>query len=266
MKVLRIDTVDAGWTAAARAMLGQVNDGKSVRLGTLFGFDLCALGATGQPIGWESLRSAWQGLSQWARDDFTETSALYLIERGLIKEPLIGRGLKARYRTARYPMSAELGLLLWARESPAFVVATHQAPRIPPVTYFQVQGSNAIVEEVLELADGGSVQEPLAILYHYRLLSQASDPRRPRPAGTASPDQLLRLCRGRRAGSMPAGHPGQQRGSPRRRAADLGLPQRARADQRRERPRDRMGRHARFPASMTRPASSRRGWSGRGPG
>lgn len=174
MKVLRIDTGDAGWLTEARAMLGQVNDGDSVSLGTLFGFDLCVLGATGQPIGREALRSAWQGLGQWAQDDFTETSALYLIERGLIKEPLIGRVSRARYRTARYPMSAGLGLLLRARESPAFIIATHQEPRIPPVTYFQLQGINAVVEEITEQADGDGAQDPLAVLHHYRLLSQAS--------------------------------------------------------------------------------------------
>jgi hypothetical protein len=71
-----------------------------------------------------------------------------MFHRGLVKDQPPGRGVKALFFPACYKLSAELGLLLGARKSPALIIATHHESRTPAVTYFQPRGTTAIVEEV----------------------------------------------------------------------------------------------------------------------
>jgi hypothetical protein len=161
---------------AARALLDQLDDSDVLSLGVLSGAELCVLGGTGHPVCWEPLRSAWQQLDQTEREQLAETSTLGMAHRGLVKDQPTGRGVKALFFPACYKMSAELDLLLGARKSPALVIATHHESRTPAVTYFQPQGTNAIVEEVPDRADhdiAGAGQSPLDVIFSYRLLTRA---------------------------------------------------------------------------------------------
>lgn len=173
---IRIDAADAGYPPEARALLDSLDDSTFISLGVLFGTDLCALGATQHPTCWEPLKSAWQQLDGNERDRLTHSSAQALRDRHLIIEPSPGRGVEALIMPPRYRVGAKLRILLSARESPAFVIATHHESRTPEVTYFQPPGTGAIVQEIPERADGtdpGSSRSPLDVMFSYRLSTQA---------------------------------------------------------------------------------------------
>jgi hypothetical protein len=173
---MNIDTADAGNSDGARALLDQIEDNNVLSLGVLSGAELCVLGGTGHPVCWEPLRSVWQRLDQREREQLAESSTLGMSRRGLVKDQPPGRGVKALFFPACYKMSAELDLLLGARKSPAFVIATHHESRTPAVTYFQPQGTSAIVEEVPDRADHrntGAARSPLDVIFSYRLLTRA---------------------------------------------------------------------------------------------
>ena len=66
----------------------------------------------------------------------------------LIRDQPPGRGVEALIFPACYQLSAELGILLDARTCPARIIATHHESRTPAITYFQLRGAGAIVEEI----------------------------------------------------------------------------------------------------------------------
>ena len=171
-----IDVAAAGQTAEARALLDRLDDSQVISLGVLSGADLCMLGAVGHPVCWEALRRAWRGLDQKEREHLAESSTLGLLHRDLIKDQPPGRGVEALIFPACYQLSAELGILLGARTSPARIIATHHESRTPAITYFQPQGASAIVEEIPERVDNGapgSPRSPLSVIFSYRLLTPA---------------------------------------------------------------------------------------------
>jgi hypothetical protein len=171
-----IDVTEAGRTAEARALLEQLEDSEVISLGVLSGAELCALGATGHPVCWEALKSAWRRLGQREREHLAETNTLGMLHRGLIKDQPPGRGVEALLVPASYKLSGELGVLLGARTSPALIIATHHESRTPAITYFQPQGASAIVEEIPERADDGTPgtpRSPLGVIFSYRLLTPA---------------------------------------------------------------------------------------------
>jgi hypothetical protein len=172
---MQIDTADVGFTVEARALLDQLDDSMVVSLGVLSGVDLCVLGAAVHPVCWEPLNSAWQQLSQKARERLAEISTLRMLHRGLIKDQPPGRGVEALIFPACYQVSSELGIVLGARKSPALVIATHQESRTPPVTYFQAPGTSAIIQEIPERADAssGPARSPLDLMFSYRLSNRA---------------------------------------------------------------------------------------------
>ena len=56
------------------------------------------------------------------------------------------------------------------------MIATHHESRIPAVSYFQLSGTSAIVQEIPERADNdglGSPRSPLDVIFSYRLSNQA---------------------------------------------------------------------------------------------
>jgi hypothetical protein len=172
----RIDMAEIGSTAEARALLDQLDDGKVISLGVLSGADLCALGATSHPVCWEALKSAWRRLGQKEREHLAESGLLGMVHRDLIKDQPPGRGVEALIIPASCKLSAELGILLGARTSPALIIATHHESRTPAITYFQPQGASAIVEEIPERADTsapGTPRSPLDVIFSYRLLTPA---------------------------------------------------------------------------------------------
>jgi hypothetical protein len=172
----RIDVREVGRTAEARALLDRLDDSKVISLGVLSGADLCTLGATWHPVCWEALRGAWCRLDEKEREHLTETSALGMLRRELVKAPPAGRGVEALIGPASYKPSAELGLLLGARQSPALIIATHHESRTPAITYFQPQGVGAFVEEIPERVDNGMPgppRSPLNVIFGYRLLTPA---------------------------------------------------------------------------------------------
>ena len=172
----RIDVAAAGQTAEARALLDRLDDSGVISLGVLSGADLCTLGATGHPVCWEGLRSAWGRLDAKEREHLAESSTLGLLHRDLIKDQPPGRGVEALIFPARYQPSAELGILLHTRTRPARIIATHHESRTPAITYFQPRGASAMVEEIPERVDNGasaSPRGPLSIIFSYRLLTPA---------------------------------------------------------------------------------------------
>ena len=172
----RIDLAEAGRTAEARALLDRLDDSEVISLGVLSGTDLCVLGATGHPVCWAGLKSAWGRLSEKEREQLAETSALGMFHRDLVKNQPAGRDVEALFASDSHTMSAELGILLGARQSPALIIATHHESRIPAITYFQPQGSRAIVEEIPERADNGipgTSRNALGVIFSYRLLTPA---------------------------------------------------------------------------------------------
>lgn len=117
-----------GPTAETGSLLDRLDDGKVISLGVLSGAELCALGATEHPVCWGALRGAWWKLDQKERAHFVETSALSLLHRDLITDKPPGRGGAALPAATAYQLSAELGVLLGARMSPALIIATHHVP------------------------------------------------------------------------------------------------------------------------------------------
>jgi hypothetical protein len=173
---MHIDTADAGRTMGARALLDQLDDSKVASLGVLSGAELCVLGGPGHPVCWGPLKNAWRQLDQMEREQLADTSTRAMFRRGLVKDQPPGRGVKALFFPACYTLSAELGILLGARQSPALIIATHHESRTPAVTYFQPRGTTAIVEEVPDRADNGiagAARSPLDIIFSYRLLTRA---------------------------------------------------------------------------------------------
>jgi hypothetical protein len=173
---MHIDTANADGTLEARALLDQLDDGEVVSLGVLSGADLCLLGGTEHPVCWDALKGAWRQLDQKEQEQLAANRTLSMIHRGLIKDQPAGRGVKALICPACYKVSPELAILLSARKSPAFVIATHHESRTPAVTYFQPQGTSAVVEEIPERADertAGPARSPLDVIFSYRLLTQA---------------------------------------------------------------------------------------------
>jgi hypothetical protein len=172
----RIDVAGAGQTAEARTLLDRLDDGGVISLGVLSGADLCTLGATGHPVCWEALKGAWQRLDAKEREHLAESSTLGLLHRDLINDQSPGRGVEALIFPACYQLSAELGILLGARTCPARIIATHHESRTPAITYFQLQGGSAIVEEIPERVENGapaSARSPLGVIFSYRLLTPA---------------------------------------------------------------------------------------------
>jgi hypothetical protein len=170
----RIDVAAAGQTAEGLALLDRLDDSEVVSLGVLSGADLCALGATGHPVCWEALGSAWGRLDEREREHLAESSTLGLLHRDLIKNQPPGRGVEALIFPACYQLSAELGILLNARARPARIIATHHESRTPAITYFQLRGGSAIVEEIPERVENGasaSHRTPLGVIFSYRLLT-----------------------------------------------------------------------------------------------
>jgi hypothetical protein len=125
---MRIDTDDVG-PVAGTALLDHLGESKMLSLGVLSGAELCALGGTGHPVCWDALRDAWQQLALEERERLTATGTARMLRRSLIKEQPPGRGVRALFFPASYKMSAELSVLLGARESPASVIATHLESR-----------------------------------------------------------------------------------------------------------------------------------------
>jgi hypothetical protein len=173
---MRIDVAEAGHTAEARALLDRISESQVISLGVLSGADLCTLGATGHPVCCEALKNAWRRLGQRERERLAETSTLGMLHRDLIKDQPPGRGVEALFVPASYQLSAELGVLLGARTSPALIIATHHESRTPAITYFQPQGASVIVEEIPERVDIGSAgtsRSSLGVIFSYRLLTPA---------------------------------------------------------------------------------------------
>ena len=172
----RIDVAAAGQTVEARALLDRLDDSEVISLGVLSGADLCMLGAAGHPVCWEGLGRAWRGLDQKEREHLAESSTLGLLHRDLIRDQPPGRGVEALIFPACYQLSAELGILLDARTCPARIIATHHESRTPAITYFQLRGAGAIVEEIPERVENGapaSPRSPLGVIFSYRLLTPA---------------------------------------------------------------------------------------------
>lgn len=170
----RVDVGRVGHTAEARALLDRLDDSEVISLGVLSGAELCALGATWHPVCWEALRGAWCRLDEREREHLTETSAVGLLHRELVKDPPAGSGVEALIESAPYEPSAELGILLSARQSPALIIATHHESRTPAINYFQPQGFGAFVEEIPERVDNGlqgTPRSPLNVIFGYRLLT-----------------------------------------------------------------------------------------------
>jgi hypothetical protein len=173
---MHIDTSDNGPTPETSELLDTLDDRTFVSLGVLFGVDLCALGGASHPTCWEPLKSAWQQLDLCRREQLTETSTQAMRDRDLLIEQPAGRGVAALINPGCYKMSSKLRILLSARESPAFMIATHHESRTPAVTYFQPKATNVIVQEIPERADHDapeSPRSPLDVMFSYRLSTQA---------------------------------------------------------------------------------------------
>jgi hypothetical protein len=175
---MHVDTDDVGPAAGTSALLDHLGESNMLSLGVLSGAELCALGGTRHPVCWQALTDAWQQLALEEQERLAETGTARMLRHGLIREQPPGRGVRALLIPASYKMSAELGVLLAARESPASVIATHLESRSPDVTYFQHHGTShlAMVEEVPERADTGTpgdARNPLDVIFAYRLLTPA---------------------------------------------------------------------------------------------
>jgi hypothetical protein len=172
----RIDVGEAGRTAEARALLDRLGDSEVISLGVLSGADLCALGATWDPVCWEALRGAWCRLDENERGRLTDTSGSGMLRRGLVHSRPAGPGDAGPIGPTSYQPSAELGILLGGRQSLAMIIATHHESRTPAITYFQPQGADAFVEEIPERVDNvmqGTPRSPLNVIFGYRLLTPA---------------------------------------------------------------------------------------------
>ena len=168
-----IDTADLALTPATRAMLDTLDDTTFISLGVLFGTDLCVLGGTTHKTCWEPLKTAWNDLDQHNRDQIAEASTQAMCDRDLLISSPNGRGLEGLIIPSDYKPSPKLRLLLSARESPAFMIATHYELRTPAVTYFQPKGTSAIVQEIPERTSNTEARSPLETMFSYRLSTQA---------------------------------------------------------------------------------------------
>jgi hypothetical protein len=168
-----IDTAAFVPTPAIRALLDTLDDTTFISLGVLFGADLCVLGGTTHKTCWEPLKTAWKDLDQYKRDQITEASTQAMCDRDLLISSPNGRGLEALIIPTDYRLSPKLRLLLSARESPAFMIATHHELRTPAVTYFQPKGTSAIVQEIPERTSSTEARNSLDTMFSYRLSTQA---------------------------------------------------------------------------------------------
>lgn len=169
----RIDTSDVSFTPTTRALLDTLDDTTFISLGVLSGADLCALGGTTHNTCWQPLKNAWEDLGQHEQDQITETSTQAMQDRDLLIPSPSARGLEALIKPVDYKPSPKLRLLLSARESPAFMIATHYELRTPAVTYFQPVGTSAIVQEIPERTSKTDGRSPLDTMFSYRLSTQA---------------------------------------------------------------------------------------------
>jgi hypothetical protein len=122
-----------------------------------------------------------------------------MLDRGLIAALPSGPG-----SDARYVPGDDLRILLAARESPAFTIATHHEPRTPDVTYFQPSGTSAIVQEIPERAGRHGPRSPrcpLDVIFSYRFSGQAFAARelagwalKPVPAARSRPTPPRLIC------------------------------------------------------------------------
>ena len=167
-----IDTTEIAQTSETRALLDTLDDRTFVSLGVMFGADLCVLGGTSHPTCWQPLKNAWHHADQRERDRLTAITTQALRDRGLIIEQPGGRGVRALIIPVCYKLGSKLRILLSARQSPALMIATHHESRTPAVTYFQPQGTNAIVQEIPERADD-TARSPLDVMFSYRVSTQA---------------------------------------------------------------------------------------------
>jgi hypothetical protein len=196
---IRIDTTDTDYTASARRLLGILDDSSYYSLGVMSGADLCVLGGTRHPSCWEPLKNAWHQLDEHERERVSQSRLQSMLDRGLIAAPPSGPGSHARY-----VLGDDLRILLAARESPAFTIATHHEPRTPDVTYFQPSGTSAIVQEIPERAGSPwprSPRSPLDVIFSYRFSSQAFAARelarwalKPAPATRSRPKPPRLIC------------------------------------------------------------------------
>ena len=167
-----IDLTDTTHTPETRALLHALDDTTFHSLGVLFGSDLCVLGATSHPTCWQPLKTAWHQLNQREQEHQAAISTRALSDRDLLIPPPVGQGVAALIAPARYKLGSKLRILLSARQSPAFMIATHHESRTPAVTYFQPQGTSAIVQEVPDRADDQAA-DPLDVMFSYRLSTQS---------------------------------------------------------------------------------------------
>jgi hypothetical protein len=122
-------------TDAARALFGKLYTDGYTNLGVLCGADLCILGGPAHPLCWEPLATAWLGLKSRPRNYIVENLTNSMIKRGLLVEPAPGKGY---YPGAPFGLSPELGILLAARARPAFIVVSHFARHLAPVSLFAI--------------------------------------------------------------------------------------------------------------------------------
>jgi hypothetical protein len=200
---MRVDTTDIHHTVATSAPLDSLDDSTFVSLGVLFGTDLCVLGGASHPACWEPLKSAWRQLDQREREQLTEASTQAMLDRDLLIEQRPGSGIEALVIPA-YKTSDKLRVLLSARESPTFMIATHHESRTPEVSYFQPWGTSAIVQEIPErtaAAAPESARSPLDVMFSYRLSTQPFAAReltrwafKPVPVGRYQPKPPRLIC------------------------------------------------------------------------
>jgi hypothetical protein len=196
---IRIDTTGTDYTAPARRLLGILDDSSYYSLGVVFGADLCVLGGTRHPSCWEPLKTAWHQLDERERERVSQSRLQSMLARGLIAALPSGPD-----SSVRYVPGDDLRILLAARESPAFTIATHHEPRTPDVTYFQPSGTSAIVQEIPERAGRHwprPPRSPLDVIFSYRFSSQAFAARelarwalKPVPAARSRPKPPRLIC------------------------------------------------------------------------
>lgn len=87
------------------------------------------------------MRRVWGRLDEKEREHLAEANALGMLHRDLVKNQPPGQGVDALFVPTSYKPSAELGILLSARQSPALIIATHHESRTPAIAYFQPQGA-----------------------------------------------------------------------------------------------------------------------------
>lgn len=180
--MLHVDTRGAGLGRGARKLLRRLRDEESISLGELSGADLGVLGATGYPVCSGELRSTWWGLSEQRRQQLANINTLLMLRRGLVEDLPRSGDLESLTAEAWYPMSAELNVLLGARQQPGFICATQHGLAAPSVTYFRTWGRfdpfagyGAFVKETPEWAGSrgalAASPDPLNARFSYQLVS-----------------------------------------------------------------------------------------------